>query len=816
MRPWPPLRLLGVALALALGAWQGEALRWAAGPGPWLAAAGVVAVAGLVGRRWRNGGPAVAVWLVAALVGAGLAGRERAPAPPPRGAIVDDGQVDRVTGRVRGPLTRAPWGVGFVLDDGTTTLWVTSRDALAVRPGDRVTVEGPVRQPRGLRSPAAPDRAQVLRDRGARWELAARSVEHLAVERPLDPWRLADGLQRAGSAFVAGRGGDRVGNALVRAAVLGDRGGVDDDTAAAWRDAGVYHALSVSGLHLAAVALVSFAGLTRLLALLGWPGRLGTPRQAAAAVALPLAVVYTAVTGAEVATVRALVVVVAILVGELVERRLAMIDALGLAALAVLVERPSALHDPGFQLSFVAALTLVVGAGGAPTGGGWPRRALGWLARAVMTSAAVTLATAPVTAAHFHQVSWGGVVGNLIVTPMLELAAIPLGLCGVVLAALSATVGGLLVDLAVAIAGAGAAVVRSLAACTPSLSVPPPTRLELTACAGLYLAWAGHRRRWLPPRLAAALAATAALVLSGSWLARPRLRVDDRLRVTFLDVGQGDAAVIELPGGAVWLVDAGGDPVAAELRAGARPGEVVARFLRDRRIDHVDVAVVSHPHPDHYLGLVAVGAALPIGALWSAAEPEPVAGGFADVAAWLAGRGTVVAHPPLGAQVHGDVTVRVLAPGYDLGGALATADPVRSVNDNSLVLAVERAGRCVLFAGDVEAEGEEALVGQGLAGCDVVKVPHHGSPTSSSAALVTATRPSLAVISLGRGNRFGFPAPAVVARWRAAGARVVRTDEVGAVTVTIERGGRLTVSTHDPAPTHDDDPAANIASPPRS
>jgi competence protein ComEC len=142
----------------------------------------------------------------------------------------------------------------------------------------------------------------------------------------------------------------------------------------------------------------------------------------------------------------------------------------------------------------------------------------------------------------------------------------------------------------------------------------------------------------------------------------------------------------------------------------------------------------------------------------------------------------------------------VWAPHYDAGYGprpLATADPVRSVNDNSLVITVERAGRCVLFTGDIEEEGEALLVAAGLGRCDVVKVPHHGSPTSSSPALVAATQPSLAVISLGRGNRFGFPAPAVVARWEAAGAQVVRTDTAGAVTVSIDRAGTLRVATFD-------------------
>lgn len=842
-----------------------ERTAWAARPVPWLLLLGLV-VSSIVlvrsGRlawmgarwpgRWR---PVVAALAVSGLGGAILAARERVPAPTPRGVIVDDAIADRLVGRVRGPVTHAPWGQGFVLDDGATSIWVATRSTVAVLPGDRVAVEGPVRRPRGLRTPAAPDRAQAIRDRGARWEVSASTVEVVAVDDPRDPWRAAAALQRAGSAYVAGRGGDAVGNGLVRAAVLGDRGGLDDGTEQAWRDAGVYHALSVSGLHLAVVAVLAFAALTRLFALIGLPVA-ASPRQVGAAIALPLAVGYTALTGAEVATVRALVVVGAILVGEVLERRVRMLDALGLAAILVLADRPSALADPGFQLSFVAALTLIVGAGGASgaTERRWLARIAHGLMRAVATSVTVTLTTAPITAAHFHQFSYGGVLGNLIVTPMLELAAIPLGLGGLALAAVTPALGGPVIDLAVVIAGAGGAIVRALAVWTPSLAVPPPTTIELLAASALFVAWALSRRGRLAGPHAAALAAASVAVLTISWVARPRLRAGDELRITFLDVGQGDAAVIELPDGEVWLVDAGGNPNGGDLQASARPGEIVARFLRQRRIERIDVAVLSHPHPDHYLGLLAVGAAMPIDELWSAAEPEPEpesepvtepepateaatdaepgsvtesepvivhgGAGFSSVAAWLTVRGTVWRHPLLGDELHGDVTIRVLAPRYELAEppTIATADPVRSVNDDSLVIAVERAGRCVLFAGDLEAEGEAALIADagGDLRCDVVKVPHHGSPTSSSAALVAATRPTLAVISLGRGNRFGFPGPAVLDRWHAVGARVLRTDLAGAVTVTIDRAGRLDVRTVDPPVDATSPPTGPLGAPPRS
>lgn len=805
---WPPVRLPVLAVAAAVGVAVSGATAWAASWAPWALLAVVAALAWPVPARGR--------WLlVAALIAAALAGHERAPVAAPGGVTVDDRDLDRLVGWVTGPVTPSRWGATFVLDTGDARVLIGGA-ATAVLPGDRVAVTGRVMAPRGYRDPGAPDRRQIVRAQGADWELRARTVELLAADDRASAWRAPVRAARTASAAVAARGGDPDGNALVRGAVLGDRSALDDDLEAAWRAAGVYHALSVSGLHLAVVALLAFVAVGRAWALVGL-GALVAPRRAAAAVALPLAIAYTLVTGAQVATVRALLVVAVMLIGELCGRRARAADALGLAALAVLAHRPSTLWDPGFQLSFVAAATLIVAAarGDQPVDElrpPWPRRAARGLARMIATSGAVALATAPITAAHFHEVSLGGVAGNLVATPLIELAAIPLGLAGAVLAVIAPAVGGPVIDLAVMVAGATAWLVAALAAWTPSVSVPPPNAVELAACAGVWAAWALARTGRLPGRgrAALALAAASVVVLCGSWAWHAHVRTaDDRLRVTFLDVGQGDAAVIELPDGAVWLVDAGGAPGAAgddaaALRAAARPGEIVARFLRTRRIARVDVAVISHPHPDHYLGLLALAGAVPIGELWMAADDAAEAGAMAPVLAWLEAAGTRVVHPRLGATALGDVTVRVLAPVYDPGdGArpVATADPVRSVNDDSLVIAVERAGRRVLFTGDIEDEGEAELTGRGGAGLasDVVKVPHHGSPTSSTAALVAATRPALAVVSLGRGNRFGFPGPAVVARWQAAGTRILRTDEVGAITVTVDRAGRLEVATFDRA-----------------
>jgi competence protein ComEC len=277
--------------------------------------------------------------------------------------------------------------------------------------------------------------------------------------------------------------------------------------------------------------------------------------------------------------------------------------------------------------------------------------------------------------------------------------------------------------------------------------------------------------------------------------------------VTFLDVGQGDAAVLQLPGGAVWLIDAGGLPAvpselepATRLRLGELPGErSVVPFLEHQRIRVVDRVVLSHPHPDHYRGLRAVARAVPIRELWVAADGEGL--GVADpeynaLIEDLRTRGTRIVHPRLDTPVRErGVTLTALAPRFD--PHLATTDPVVSVNDDSLIVRVDYAGRSILFAGDLELEGEQALAALASARVDVVKVAHHGSRTSSSEAFVAATSPTLAVISCGVANQFGFPDPDVVRRWAASGANVLRTDVHGSVTVTIAHDGELGVETVD-------------------
>ncbi|MBL4637411.1 MAG: MBL fold metallo-hydrolase, partial [Kofleriaceae bacterium] len=219
-------------------------------------------------------------------------------------------------------------------------------------------------------------------------------------------------------------------------------------------------------------------------------------------------------------------------------------------------------------------------------------------------------------------------------------------------------------------------------------------------------------------------------------------------------------------------------------------------YLRHRRIDAIDLAILSHPHPDHYLGLQAVAREMPIAELWSVHEKRETPGQFELWLERLERGGTVVRQPRLGlAWSERGVDLQVLWPRYE--GPIAAPDPILSVNDNSLVVRIDFAGRRILFTGDIESEAEELLVSEYASElvADVVKVAHHGSPTSSTRAFAEAIGPAVAVISCGVANRFNFPGPEVVDRWLDSAHLLLRTDEVGSVSVEISRDGEMQIET---------------------
>lgn len=645
--------------------------------------------------------------------------------------------------------------------------------------GQAVRVDGLLALPRPPGNPGEFNYAAYLENQGVQAVLQARQIAVLpGPPAGLAPVRLALAVRRRLESVLASALPDRDA-ALMRGLLLGGASDLDPQVAGDFRVAGLYHVLAVSGSNVAFVALPVLAALTRL-----W-GR----RPALAGTALVVAG-YVLVTGATPSVLRAGVMAVAVLAGEALGRGGSGLASLSAAALFLLLRNPGTLWDPGFQLSFAAtagiltlAPTLQAGLSGLPA----------WIRAPLAVTVAAQVAVLPLSLLFWQGVSLISLVANLVAAPLVE-ALVWMGstlmLAGVAflpLAVWMATP----VRLALAVLTGS----MHLLAAVPLayLTVPSPNLVQVAAYyAALTLAVARPR---LPPRALPALVAAALLLAAvpSWWHPRP-----NGLEVTFLDVGQGDAAVVRLPNGKTMLVDGGGWQEGAAAASWDPGTQVVAPFLRRQGIRRIDVLVATHAHADHVGGLLAVVRAFPVGEVWLGMQPSDPAG--------------FVPYQSLLEEVaFRRVTTRYVRRGeeYSLGGAgvLVLGPPATPYtgqrsdeNANSVTLMLTYGRSSLVLMGDAEAPVERDILDDPalrshLSDVSLLKAGHHGSRYASSAEWVRTLQPAAAVISVGR-NSFGHPAPETlrVLREEGRGRPVLRTDRDGAVIFRTD-GSREDVST---------------------
>jgi competence protein ComEC len=588
--------------------------------------------------------------------------------------------------------------------------------------------------------------------------------------------------------------------ALARALVLGESD-LDAADEAAFRKSGLAHLLAVSGTHLVFAVLGVLRGLEAVLRRSQWLALRWDVRRVGALLGLLLAPLYADFSGSSGSAWRAAFMLLCVLGGRALGRHVlpsrVVACSLGLGWLCDAL----VVFDPSFLLSLSATLGLsLLGQSlarkPAPSARelSRPRRVelrklFDRIGSAALASLAASAPCTPILLLFSPGTSLAGVAANLLAAPLGEVVALPLCLTHALCAWWPALESGL------ALVASGALLtLRELAELTARVEwlfveLPPPGCWHIAAvalaAAGLLglrgQPWLGaaaverksslHAGIWL---LACALGFTAAELAARRAHSAEQGREQRRLRVTALDVGQGDATLIDLPDGRLLLIDGGGLPGSA-VDTGER---VLLPTLRARRRSHLDIVVLSHPHPDHFGGLLALGQGVSIGELWYAGGLEP--GG--ELQRWVAGLGErgvrlrSAAELCRGPLVSAEYAIDVLAPCPGIA-------PEQSVNDNSLVLRVRAGPRAALFVGDAEAWAEARLLAERPSelAADLLKVGHHGSRSSSSAAFLARVSPRLALISCGSGNRFGHPHPEALTSLAAAGAAIWRLDQLGSV-----------------------------------
>jgi competence protein ComEC len=703
----------------------------------------------------------------------------------------------------------------------------------AIEQGDRVGLRGRIRAIRNFNNPGGFDFKRAMAYQEIWGSVVAGARDLSVLEKQAETGWLGE-IDRMRTAIIriidqAGLGPEA---SVLKALVVGDQSAIAADIRQTFIRTGTSHILAISGLHIAIVASAAFAIFRWLLSWAPPALKYAWVRKGAAVLTLIPAVLYALLAGFSPSTQRALLMVAVFLIAVLVERENDLINTLALAAMGILLVQPASLFSISFQLSFAAVLSIVYGLDrvrparpAAPPGAeGRPAKIRRGLLVFFGVSLIATWGTLPLGMYYFNIVSFIGLLANCAAIPLMGYLVVVLGLVGTLLAPLSELaavtcyqVGGFVLSKSIRL--------MELMAALPCAAVrtvsPSPVEMALfyllswaawqlatgrAPAADAYSDVAGGRSaahsmrgglrgfffRTIRYGTSQQKAAAAVLVIcligsgvdAGYWIYQRFGRQD--LRLTLIDVGQGNAALLEFPGGKTALVDGGGFPDTAAFDIGA---SVVAPFLWRNKIATVDTLILTHPNSDHLNGLIFVADNFHVRTLWTNGESREIPG-YAGLMQTAAERGIAVprfSEIPRASTING-VRLEVLYPPGDFLDRRDTERWRRDENNNSLVTRVSLGEVSVLLPGDIMRAAEKELVG--LAGhtlkSTVLIAPHHGSRSSSSDEFLGAVIPEAVLVSCANRPGSGIPHPQVLDRYAQQGARVYRTDRDGAIRLTTD------------------------------
>jgi competence protein ComEC len=585
--------------------------------------------------------------------------------------------------------------------------------------------------------------------------------------------------------------------------IIGDRGYLDPELRDQFMTTGTVHLLSISGSHLGLVALLIFS-LVRWATILlpsDWllaMSRKITPTRIAALCTLIPVAGYACLAGAELATIRSLLMVTvglsAIWLGQ--ERRL--FHALSAAAVVILLHDPQALFDISFQLSFLSVIAMagwlsrqtvvdqeeLLNESSKPS---YVRTCIRWGRDSIVMSGVVTLMTLPLVAYYFYQLPWLGLFTNVVAVPLMGILLVPIGL---VSAVWEIAIGGVILPLATLnqwMLDCFVMAIRWISMLSGGeWHVAAPSVFTMVLFYGcLTLLWqrvGGTAFRWT-------VSAGVLLVLLW-WAWSPRMFLDgDHFRVTFLDVGQGDSAVIELPDGQVILIDGGATYERFDMGRA-----VVAPFLWNRGIRTIDQVIGTHPQLDHVGGLAWVVRHFVVKQYWGSGETREELF-YRRLQESLASQGLQEGVVSEGQEIvsSGPCRLVVLNPKRERYLTMPSHESRaggQALNNRSVVTRLTCGNHTMLFAADVEHTSLSRMSRSPFhSPVDVLKVPHHGAVSSLNYAWVASLHPQYAVFSAGRHNSYRHPADAVLDAYKSEGSMVLRTDHDGGVWFTGRASG---------------------------
>ncbi len=564
--------------------------------------------------------------------------------------------------------------------------------------------------------------------------------------------------------------------AVIQALILGDQSALTDATQRSFQQTGLSHVLAVSGLHVMLVGMLVYQLLGPLCLRLGFSWH--TTTWSRTAITLMILCLYMLITGAKASVCRAVLVSLLMIGGALFQRPSSSLNALGAAALVLLIYRPTYLLDVGFQLSFLAVLGILLLL---PVFSPLVTRRhkhspiVKGVLQSVLVTIAATLGTMPALLYHFGYLSFAGILLNI---PALPLVAISLmsGLLMLLAALLFPRLAPFFGDAADFFVNTLLTLVKAGSRYLSVFSITPGT-VSLQAVAVLFLiclmilSISFSRYRWR------SIIAVILCFTLGLWFNIAASKYKPGISLSFFDVGHGDAILITFPNGRHLLVDTGNKNQFVD-----QAQRVILPYLQRTGTGRLDAVLITHPHRDHAGGLPSLLNALPVGRLiHGPGDRKLLEREYIPSASHLPGAfSTAIAGDTL--LIDQTVRVRILSPTPQLAEN-------ENLNEHSLVVQILYGRTSFLLMGDAEAGAEQLLLKNypDLQTPDVIKVAHHGSSTSSMASLVhhlKSSRPQVAIVSVGTAAHYGLPDDEVIARWRSIDAGVHITAASGAIQIS--------------------------------
>ena len=551
---------------------------------------------------------------------------------------------------------------------------------------------------------------------------------------------------------------------ILMALALGQRGKILPKNQETFRKTGTAHLLAISGLHMTLVSGL----LIFLIKKFKEKGFLMIRENYQVLLALPFILGYLFVSESPISALRASLAIFTLSFLLLLGKPKNPFNILCLCAIVILSFMPYELWNPSFQLSFVATGgILIFGKKLLPFFRS--KRLINYIWGIFILSLIAQIVTIPILLHHFHMISIIGPLANLIAVPVVGLIVLPFALISLSLSAIHPVLASPTIGIASLFIEILLPVLENLEKLPFSyiwfLNLTFLEALLLYASIGFIFTWCN-----LSKKLSLILSALLLIGISADVFWRyEKTKPTGKLEVNFLDVGQGDSAFLRLPSGKKILIDGGGTWM-GEFDIGK---SVIAPFIWEKGFLNVDYLVVSHPQPDHYKGLIFIAKHLNPKEFWYG--PSELPEELQKILRELKEKGVIIRRLYKNIDFHIDgVNFKVLHPPPEFVS--------KDVNDQSLVLKIEWNDRSVLFTGDITEKAEIELSREASdLKSEVLKVPHHGSKTSSSYPFAREVSPSFAIISVGRNNPYGHPHQRVVSRYEGLGATVLRTDLCGMI-----------------------------------